>query len=102
MKTDTSQLILHPAETYYSNVALPLRTNIHAPRPVAMLVRTAQQYDADIMLECGGHHASAKSIMAILQLEPHPGDNLNISARGHDAEEAVHALEQLFACSFCV
>lgn len=94
--------MLPPVESYFSNVAVPQRTNIHSPRRVAMLVRTAQRYDSDIVLECGGQHASAKSILAVLQLEAHPGDNLSLSARGHDAPEAVHALEYLFARSFCV
>jgi phosphocarrier protein HPr len=69
-------------------------------RPAALLVRTAQVFEAEIMLECRGARLNAKSIIGILTMGAERGTKLRVMAEGHDAEEAVCAIKALFACAF--
>ena len=72
---------------------------LHA-RPAAMLVRTAQEYDVEIVMEYGGHSVNGKSIMGILTLAAAQGAKVTVTAEGCDAAEAMRAIEELFACNF--
>ena len=44
--------------------------------------------------------SDAKSVMALLLLAAEKGTELTVTAEGHDAEEAVEALERLFSDKF--
>lgn len=72
---------------------------IHA-RPAALLVKTASQFTADIMLHKEEIAVSAKSIIGVLTLEGHSGVTLKVSANGDDATEALDALQELFENNF--
>ena len=72
---------------------------LHA-RPAALLVRTAQQYEAEIVIRSGSRTADAKSIIGLLTLEAPEGTTVTVTAEGGDAVEAVRAIESLFARSF--
>ena len=65
---------------------------LHA-RPAAFLVQAAQKFNAEIRLSCGDRDADGKSILSILMLCPQSGSLLEVSARGHDADEAVVEVE---------
>ena len=67
-----------------------------------MLAKTSLEYDAEIVIKCGGKSVSAKSIMGILTLCAAQGAIVTVTAEGDDADEALHAIEGLFACSFLV
>lgn len=72
---------------------------IHA-RPAALLVKTACDFDSDIIIENKGSEVSAKSIMGLLTLEGYQGTVLKITTEGDDAAEAMDAIEQLFVNKF--
>lgn len=73
---------------------------LHA-RPAAMLARVARQYEAEIQLICGRQVAEdARSIVAILSLAATPGSLLTARVRGAEAESAIRAMADLFACQF--
>jgi len=72
---------------------------IHA-RPAALFVKMASSYDCDIIVEKDGMKVSGKSIMGLLTLEGYQGSQLTLTAEGHDAEEALDALEELVANKF--
>jgi phosphocarrier protein HPr len=74
----------------------PGGVNLHA-RPAALLVKLAQRFESDIVLECDRKRASAKSILSVLTLCADEGMNLKITAEGNDAAEAVEAVSELFA-----
>jgi len=69
------------------------------PSAVALLVQTASKFQSRISLVIGEKTANAKSIMGIISLGLQEGQEITISARGDDAEDAVPALEQFFAAS---
>ncbi|WP_318480330.1 fused PTS fructose transporter subunit IIA/HPr protein [Photobacterium leiognathi] len=72
---------------------------LHA-RPGAMLVNTTKQFDADIQvlnLSNQGKSVNAKSLMKVIGLGVKCGNELQFTASGSDAEEALAAIGQAIA-----
>lgn len=79
-----------------SSVRLTVRnpSGIHA-RPAAQFVRTAGRFRARITVEnlTGGRGpADAKSILAVLPLGVSQGHEIQVTADGEDADEAIAAI----------
>lgn len=72
---------------------------IHA-RPSAMIVKTVNQFDAEITFECHGNKIDGKSIISILTLAAACGDVLHVTADGPQEQEAMDALVEIFALKF--
>lgn len=72
---------------------------LHA-RPAAQLVKTAQQFQADITISMGNWKADAKSILEILTLGANQGSEIYVSAEGEDAEQAIEAIRELIETNF--
>ncbi len=72
---------------------------LHA-RPAHTLVNLANQFQADIDFIRDHERVDGKSILSLLTLAAEQGTVLIIEARGHDAEDAVEALENLFLEGF--
>lgn len=68
---------------------------LHA-RPAALLVKTASQFAAEILLHKDGNEVSAKSIISVLTLEGYSGAVIDVTVRGNDAVEAMDAVQELF------
>ncbi len=75
------------------------RAGVHA-RPAALLVRTANRFQADIYLEKDGERVNGKSIMGIIALGAAYRTTLRVIATGADEAEAVEALVRLVASKF--
>jgi phosphocarrier protein FPr len=68
---------------------------LHA-RPAALVVELAGRFDADLRLaKPGGTPVSAKSLTGLMILSARKGDELEATAAGPQASEAIEALEQL-------
>lgn len=65
---------------------------LHA-RPAALLVKTAQAFDTEIMMEYDGRSANAKSMLGIMTLGAREGAIITMTATGHDAAAALCAIE---------
>ncbi len=72
---------------------------IHA-RPAALLVKTANEFEAEIIIDNNGNEVSAKSIMGLLTLEGYFGTVLTITTEGSDSAAAMAAIEELFLNKF--
>lgn len=72
---------------------------IHA-RPAALIVKTSNNFNAEIVLEKDGNTVSGKSIIGLLTIEGNPGSQIKITATGVDAIDAIEALEELFERKF--
>lgn len=70
------------------------RAGMHA-RPAAEFVKTAGRFSAEITVEKDGLEVNGKSIMGVLMLAAEQGSRLRLTATGHDAAEALEALEDL-------
>jgi phosphocarrier protein len=77
-------------------------TNSHGlhARTAAILVKAANRFECDILLDKEGSRVNAKSIMGVLMLAAAQGTVLTVMAEGPDAEQAMAALEALFQAGF--
>jgi phosphocarrier protein HPr len=72
---------------------------LHA-RAAARFVKTAHLFDAEIWVRKNGTVVSGRSIMGLMMLAAASGTELDISAAGRDADNAVDALARLVECKF--
>jgi phosphocarrier protein HPr len=72
---------------------------LHA-RAAARFVKTAHQFDAEIWVRKNGTIVSGRSIMGLMMLAAASGTELEISAAGREADEAVKSLARLVECKF--
>ena len=64
------------------------------PRPVAVLVQVASQYNSKIYVEDGDRKVNAKSIMGMMRLGLSAGESVVVSAEGEDEAEAIENIEK--------
>jgi len=72
------------------------RSGLHL-RLAAVLAKMASAFDAEIHIESEHSRASAKSILALLAINASSGEELTVTAEGHDAHAAIQEIEQFFA-----
>ena len=75
---------------------------LHA-RPAAQFVQTASTFDSEITVANKTKESAAvnaKSILSVLTLGVHQGFEIEITAEGDDAGDALKALEALVADNF--
>lgn len=87
------------SKTISVQVLVQNKLGLHA-RPVTLIAKLASNFAACISLERAGTVSDAKSVMGLLLLAAEQGTELTLTAEGHDAEEAVEALERLFSEKF--
>ncbi len=78
-----------------------VNTNAKNATEAAQIVQLASHFDSDISIEADNKKASAKSLLSMMYLVQHLGetgmDQVKISARGNDEEEAIRRLEAYLA-----
>lgn len=80
-------------------VAICNARGLHA-RASAKFVKTAAQFGAEVRVAKDGQTVDAQSIMGLMMLAAGPGCELEITADGDDAREAIDALCELVAGRF--
>ena len=75
------------------------KLGLHA-RAAALLVKTANRFAADVMIEKDGIEVNGKSIMGILMLAASKGTKITLKADGKDAVQALQTLGQLIDNKF--
>lgn len=75
------------------------RLGLHA-RAAARFVKTAAQFDAEISVSRDGMRVSGLSILGLMMLAAGTGTEIEIEARGRDAERALAALAGLVDSGF--
>ena len=80
-------------------VIIKNRAGLHA-RPAALIVKKANEFDADIYLEMDDMKINGKSIMGIITLGANYKAEIIISADGVDEIQAVDAIANLFENRF--
>lgn len=63
-------------------------------RPIAVLVQVASQYESQVYVECGEKKVNAKSIMGMMSLILHKGEEIVVSADGPDEDKAISGIEE--------
>ena len=69
-------------------------------RAAGALVQLASRYQSQLSIQYGGLTANGKSIMSVLSLAAPCGAQLEISAKGNDADEAVDSIIELIRQNF--
>ena len=75
------------------------KMGIHA-RPAAMIVRVANKYTADVLVEKDDEQVNGKSIMGLMMLAAGNGSTLRFVASGGDAEAMLKEMAELFNRKF--
>lgn len=75
-------------------VALPNPSGLHA-RPAKVFAKAAAAAPADVTVAKDGNQVNAKSVLSVLTLDCHHGDEITISVEGEDAETTLAELVSL-------
>lgn len=77
-----------------ATVTLRNASGLHA-RPAKIFARAAAASAADVSVEKDGRRVNAKSVLSLLTLDCHQGDEIVISAEGEEAEATLAELVAL-------
>lgn len=88
-----------PTEPLRARAVICNERGLHA-RASAKFVTLASKYDAEIEVTRDDVTVNGVSIMGLLTLGAGPGSEVEITARGRQAQEALHALLHLIASGF--
>ena len=69
-------------------------------RAATQLVQLANQFDAEVILQKGDKQANANSVLGLMMMESHQGEQVTVISEGPDAEAAMDAVEALIAGRF--
>lgn len=69
-------------------------TGLHA-RPASLLVKEANKFKSEVMINKNGKDVNAKSILSVLSLGVTNGDEIVIKTNGEDEKEAMDAIINL-------
>jgi phosphotransferase system HPr (HPr) family protein len=72
---------------------------LHA-RPCALLVSKLAPFDCQVLVEANGGRASGHSIIGLLMLSAGLGSSVKFTITGHNAAEAMAAIQRLFETGF--
>ena len=75
------------------------KLGLHA-RPAALFVKTANQFQSEIIVQKGKQKVNGKSIMGIMMLAAGPGSHITIRISGPDAARAMAEIEKLINHNF--
>jgi phosphocarrier protein len=75
------------------------RLGLHA-RAAALLVKTANRFEAEVIIEKDGLEVNGKSIMGILMLAASKGSRITLKSDGKDSAQAIRALGKLIEEKF--
>ena len=75
------------------------RRGLHA-RAAAKFVRLAAGFDAETTVSKRGTTVSGRSILGLMMLAAGPGTELEVTARGREAEEAIEVLSSIIEAGF--
>lgn len=80
-------------------VTIVNKLGLHA-RAATQLVQVANKFDATVTLVKGEKEADANSVLGLMMLESHQGEQVEIISDGEDAEEALGAIASLIDGKF--
>ena len=77
-------------------VQIKNKVGLHA-RPAAMFVKKSREFESEIILKKDMQEANGKSIIGIMALGAHQGDEITILAKGLDEDKAITELSELLS-----
>ncbi len=86
-------------DTYRRTTRIANRRGLHA-RAAAKFVKLAAGFDAEVTVSSRGQTVSGRSILGLMMLAAGPGAELEITADGREAEEAIMVLGDIVTAKF--
>ncbi len=77
-----------------ATVTLPNPTGLHA-RPAKVFAKAAASHPSEVVVSKDGRDVNAKSVLSVLTLDCHQGDEIVIRTAGEGADEALAELVRL-------
>jgi phosphocarrier protein len=87
------------SETLRARIVIPNKKGLHA-RASAKVVEASARFQSDIHVIKDGVSANGRSIMGLMMLAASLGKEVEITARGPDAAEAMKAILALVEAKF--
>lgn len=81
------------------DIEITNKLGLHA-RAASKLTQLAGRFQSEVFIARGTQRVNAKSIMGVMMLAAGLGVTVTVDAEGPDADEALVAIEQLFADKF--
>jgi len=75
------------------------KLGLHA-RAATQLVKVAQTFSAKCTICNGEKQADASSVLGLMMLESHQGQDIQVICEGNDAKDALEAIEALITGKF--
>jgi phosphocarrier protein len=75
-------------------VALPNPTGLHA-RPAKVFAKAASAAPGTVTISKDGREVNASSVLSVLTLDCHQGDEITVTVEGEDAESTLDELVAL-------
>ncbi len=98
MTTDKAAYI-REGEAFRCTARISNRRGLHA-RAAAKFVKLAAGFDAEVTVSSRGQTVSGRSILGLMMLAAGPGAELEITACGREAEEAISVLGDIVTAKF--
>jgi phosphocarrier protein len=89
----------HEGEVYRCTAVISNRRGLHA-RAAAKFVKLARGFDAEVTVIKRGQTVSGRSILGLMMLAAGPGTELEITAVGREAKEAIEVLSSIITAKF--
>ena len=90
---------LRDGDTLRRTAVIANQRGLHA-RAAAKFVRLAAGFDAETTVSKRGITVSGRSILGLMMLAAGPGTELEITAKGREAEEAIEVLANIIEAGF--
>ncbi len=98
---DICVVTMGSAQIHTATVEIKNKLGLHV-RPIQRFVELAQVFHADVEVRIGERKGPGKSVINLMGLAGHRGDEMKISAAGEDAEQCICALRYLVENAFFV
>ncbi len=83
----------------HANLQIRNKLGLHA-RAAAMLVKTANGFDAEVSIAKDGEVVNGRSIMGVMMLAAEQGSEIAVTTSGRQAAEALDAIRSLVEARF--
>jgi len=86
-------------EEHRASLQIRNRLGLHA-RAAAMLVQTANRFEAEVTVAKDGQVVNGRSIMGVMMLAAEQGSHIDVATSGPDAAAALQAIRELVEARF--
>ena len=84
---------------HHASLQIRNKLGLHA-RAAAMLVRTANSFDAEVSIAKDGQVVNGRSIMGVMMLAAEQGSEIAVTTTGPQAAESLDAIRALVEARF--